>query len=148
MLAVGGVDLRTQRWSVRRTRLEQLAASWSAPLQVSPMTADVSEAREWLEILPEAMGVEGLVVKGAGLRYVGGRREWLKVKHRDTVEVIAGRYTATSELVMVGRTVVLTAAQPAELAAVLSPARRDHPWPDEISSQRRPGPDTPINPIG
>ena len=25
------------------------------------------------------MGIEGLVVKGAGLRYVGGRREWLKV---------------------------------------------------------------------
>jgi hypothetical protein len=47
--------------------------------------------------------------------------------------VIAGRYTATSGLVMVGRTVVLTAAQPAELGAVLKPARRDHPWPDEIN---------------
>ncbi|WP_405065021.1 hypothetical protein OG558_23995 [Kribbella sp. NBC_01510] len=79
VLAVGGVDLRTQRWSVRRSRLEQLAAGWSAPLQVSPVTADIGEAREWFEVLPEAMGVEGLVVKGAGLRYVGGRREWLKV---------------------------------------------------------------------
>ena len=50
--------------------------------------------------------------------------------------VIAGRYTETGELVMVGRTVVLTAAQSAELGAVLKPARRDHPWLDEISSQR------------
>jgi ATP-dependent DNA ligase len=30
LLAIGGVDLRTQRWSVRRTRLEQLAAGWAA----------------------------------------------------------------------------------------------------------------------
>ena len=29
VLAVGGVDLRTQRWSVRRTRLEQQAATWA-----------------------------------------------------------------------------------------------------------------------
>jgi hypothetical protein len=50
--------------------------------------------------------------------------------------VIAGRYTETGELVMVGRTVVLTAAQSAGLGAVLRPARRGHPWPDEISSQR------------
>ncbi|WP_405065024.1 hypothetical protein OG558_24010 [Kribbella sp. NBC_01510] len=50
--------------------------------------------------------------------------------------MIAGRYTETGVFVMVGRTVVLTAAQSAELGAVLKPARRDHPWPDEISSQR------------
>jgi ATP-dependent DNA ligase len=31
LLAVGGVDLRTQRWSARRRRLESLAA-WEAPL--------------------------------------------------------------------------------------------------------------------
>ncbi|TCN32125.1 ATP dependent DNA ligase-like protein [Kribbella orskensis] len=90
VLAAGGVDLRTQRWTVRRTRLEQLAVGWMAPLQLSPVTADLGEAREWFEILPDALGIEGLVVKGAGLRYVGGRREWLKVKHRDTVDVIVG----------------------------------------------------------
>jgi ATP-dependent DNA ligase len=28
LLAVGGVDLRTQRWSVRRQRLEQLSKGW------------------------------------------------------------------------------------------------------------------------
>ena len=80
LLAIGGVDLRTQLWSVRRTRLEQLAASsWAPPLQLSPMTADLNEAREWFEVLPEAIGVEALVVKGASTRYAGGRREWVKV---------------------------------------------------------------------
>ena len=78
LLAVAGVDLRTQRWTVRR-------AAWSSsppvggPLQLTPVTADLEEAREWFNVLPAAMGVEGLVVKGAATRYVGGRREWLKV---------------------------------------------------------------------
>lgn len=31
LLAVAGVDLRTQRWTVRRGRLEQLAGSFSPP---------------------------------------------------------------------------------------------------------------------
>jgi ATP-dependent DNA ligase len=150
LLAYGGIDLRTQRWTTRRSRLEQLATRWQLPLQLSPVTADIEEAREWFDVLPEAMGIEGLVVKGANSRYVGGRREWLKVKRRDTVEVIcggvigpidrpevviAGRYLG-DDLVVVGRTVPLTDAQSAELAAVLRPARDDHPWPDEISSQR------------
>jgi hypothetical protein len=74
----------------------------------------------------------------------------LKVKHRDTIEVIiggvlgpidkpevviAGRYRG-DELIQVGRTVPLTAAQSAELAAVLTPAAKDHPWPDEIGTSR------------
>ncbi|MEN3268139.1 hypothetical protein [Pseudonocardia sp.] len=79
LLAIGGVDLRTQRWSVRRTRLEQLATNWTLTLQLSPVTGDLEAAREWFDVLPAAMGVEGLVVKGANSRYVGGRREWLKV---------------------------------------------------------------------
>lgn len=80
LLAIAGVDLRTQRWTVRRTRLEQLAAGWVLPLQLSPVTADLEEAREWFEVLPEAMGIEGLVVKGASSRYTGSARGgWLKV---------------------------------------------------------------------
>jgi ATP-dependent DNA ligase len=75
LLAIGGVDLRTQRWTVRRRRLEQLALGWTSALQLSPVTDDIQEAREWFDVLPEAMGVEGLVVKGAASRYVGGRRE-------------------------------------------------------------------------
>jgi ATP-dependent DNA ligase len=36
LLAFGGVDLRTQRWTVRRRRLEELAGSWAPPLQLTP----------------------------------------------------------------------------------------------------------------
>jgi hypothetical protein len=56
--------------------------------------------------------------------------------------VIAGLYREAGELGQVGRTVPLTAAQSAQLGAVLSPARPDHPWPDEITSYRWGGRDS------
>ncbi|MEV4260565.1 ATP-dependent DNA ligase [Kribbella sp. NPDC049584] len=158
LLASGGVDLRTQRWTVRRQRLEQLAGSWVPPMQLTPVTDDLDEAREWFEVLPDAMGVEGLVIKGAATRYTPGRRDaWIKVKHRETREVIvggvlgsitrpevviAGAYDADGMLTVIGRTVPLKPEQSAQLAAVLKPAKRGHPWPDEISSQRWGGRDS------
>ncbi|MGZ0153747.1 ATP-dependent DNA ligase (plasmid) [Kribbella sp. WER1] len=148
VLAVAGVDLRTQRWTVRRQRLEQLATSWRPPLQLTPVTADPDEARLWFDTLA-TMGIEGLVAKGAGTRYVGGRRDWQKTRHRHSREivvggvvgpitqpevVIAGQYDEDGELIIVGRTGALSPAQSAQLAPHLSPAGADHPWPDEISA--------------
>jgi hypothetical protein len=81
----------------------------------------------------------------------------VKVKHRETREVIVGGvlgtithpevvitgiYTTDGELVVVGRTVALKPEQSAQLAAVLTPAASDHPWPDEITSYRWGGPDS------
>lgn len=37
-----------------------------------------------------AAGIEGLVVKGAAQAYEGGQRQWLKVKHRDVLDVVCG----------------------------------------------------------
>jgi ATP-dependent DNA ligase len=78
VLAIGGVDVRAMRWTVRRRRLESLGGRWVPPLQVSPVTADADEAREWLDAF-KSSGVEGLVVKGASTRYQPGRRDWVKV---------------------------------------------------------------------
>lgn len=158
LLALGGVDLRTQRWSVRRTRLDGVASAWSPPLQLSPVTSDVDEAKEWFDVLPAALGVEGLVVKGAASRYVGGRREWLRVKHRESVEAIAGAVTGSLDrpdslivgryrgktLEIVGRTVKLRDDQAAGLSKVLRLAGARHPWPDEISTQWHTSKRTPI----
>lgn len=77
LLATAGVDLRTQRWTVRRQRLETLAAAWRPPLQLTPVTDDLAEAELWFETLG-TMGIEGLVAKGAATRYVGGSRIWVK----------------------------------------------------------------------
>ncbi|MEV4267752.1 hypothetical protein [Kribbella sp. NPDC049584] len=78
VLAVGNVDVRPMRWTSRRGRLESLAVAWRPPLQLSPVTTQLAEAREWLEAF-KTSGVEGLVVKGASSRYQPGRREWVKV---------------------------------------------------------------------
>jgi ATP-dependent DNA ligase len=149
VLAAGGIDVRGRRLSRRRAALEELAAPWKPPMQLSPATTDLEEARRWFEDFRPA-GVEGLVAKGAGSRYAPGRREWLKVKSWETTEVLAGgvigpigapsqlvaaRYR-DGELVVVGRTSPLSPRQSAELAAVLTPARADHPWPDRIGTGR------------
>ncbi|TFV54048.1 ATP-dependent DNA ligase [Geodermatophilus sp. DF01-2] len=147
LLARGGADLRGRRLRERRAALEELAARWAPPMQLSPVTADPAEARRWSTDFRPA-GVEGLVAKGAGTRYAPGRREWLKVKSWETIEVVAGgvigpierpgqlvagRYR-DGELVVVGRTSPLSPAHSAELAAVLRPAAPDHPWPDRIGA--------------
>jgi ATP-dependent DNA ligase len=149
LLAADGTDLRGQRLTRRRADLETLAAGWAPPLQLSPATADPDEARRWFDDF-RAAGVEGLVAKGAGTRYAPGRREWLKVKSWETTEVLAGGVIGPlarpsqlvaglyrhGELVVVGRTSALSPRQAAELAAVLTAAADDHPWPDRIGTGR------------
>jgi hypothetical protein len=39
----------------------------------------LDEAREWFDVLPDAMGIEDLVVRGAATGYAGGQRGWVKV---------------------------------------------------------------------
>jgi ATP-dependent DNA ligase len=149
LLAAGGDDLRGRTYTRRRAALEELAARWAPPMQLSPVTADPVEARQWFDDFRPA-GVEGLVVKGAATRYAPGRRDWLKVKSWETTEVLAGGVIGPierpsqlvagrcmdGELVVVGRTSPLSPAQSAELAAVLRPAAGDHPWPDRIGTGR------------
>jgi hypothetical protein len=76
------------------------------------------------------------------------RGDWIKVKNRQSVEVIVGAVTGSidrpsaviggvlraGDLVDVGRTAELTRAQADELAATLTPAGGEHPWPDEIGT--------------
>lgn len=149
LLADGGTDLRRRPLRERRGVLEARAEDWSPPLQLSPVTDDETEARTWFTAYRPA-GIEGLVVKGAASRYTPGKRTWVKVKSRETTEVLVGGVTGTlarpesvvaglereGELVVVGRTTPLTSQQAAELADLLDPAGPGHPWPDEISSSR------------
>ncbi len=157
LLAVGDVDIRPMRWTVRRQRLEALATNWVPPLQLSPVTADVDEAREWLDAF-KSSGVEGLVVKGASSRYQPGRREWIKVKFRDTVDVIVGAVTGSLQrpevlvvgryrgkvLEVIGRTVQLKEDQSVAIGKLLKPAGPRHPWPDEIATHWGKGSKTPM----
>jgi ATP-dependent DNA ligase len=148
LLAVDGQDVRPQPLRVRRALLDELARDWTPPLQRSPVTTDEQLAQQWMRQYRPA-GIEGLVVKGAGTPYEPGRRRWVKVKGRESTEVvvgavvgpisaptavIAGLYQADGRLRMVGRSAVLTRGQAHTLARVLTAARADHPWPDSIAA--------------
>lgn len=92
VLAADGRDVRPLPLRERRAVLERLAAGWAPPLQVSPVTTSESQARAWFVDYRPA-GIEGLVVKAASGVYVPGRRDWVKVKSRETAEVIVGAVT-------------------------------------------------------
>jgi ATP-dependent DNA ligase len=146
VLAHEGTDQRRRTWSARRHVLETIAVEWFPPMQLSPVTSDPEQAQGWMRDLRPA-GVEGVVVKGARTRYAAGRRDWVKVKERETREVVvggvigplhrpealvAGLY-AGPELVIVGRSTALSDAQSRSLGALLQPPEGPHPWPDEVS---------------
>lgn len=147
ILAAGGRDLRALPYDERRRILEQTAIAWGPPLSVVEATDDTDEGRRWFEELPER-GIEGVVVKGGAQPHRGGKRDWIKVKHRDTFEVVAGAVTGTltqpgqlilgryegGELRIIGRTAPIKTAAARELVSLLRPAA-DHPWPSVISSR-------------
>lgn len=149
VLARDTTDLRPRPWTVRREQLVELAATWRPPLQLAPATEDPATAASWFAAYAEA-GVEGLVVKPVRSRYTPGRRTWVKVKHRQTYEMIVGgvlgplqrpdflvlgRYR-DGELIIVARSVRLGDAQAAAMANLLTPPTGIHPWPDHVSGGR------------
>jgi ATP-dependent DNA ligase len=76
-------------FSERRALLEEFASGWEPPLPFSPATTDPDEAARWFIDLPHT-AIEGLVIKGNDQPYTPGARSWLKLKHRETLEIICG----------------------------------------------------------
>jgi hypothetical protein len=147
LLAVAGTDTRALPLMDRRALLEELASGWTPPLNLSPATTDPATAATWFETMP-ATGIEGLVIKGRGQPYVGGERQWLKVKHRDTLDVICAAVTGPikrpetviagltidGKLRIVGRTSPLKGNTSQALGRLLVPSAADHPWPAEVKT--------------
>jgi hypothetical protein len=116
------------------------------PLNLSPVTADRDVAIEWFETYPAA-GIEGLVIKGGAQPYPADQRLWLKVKHRETVDVICGAVIGTrsspqeviagltidGELRIVGRTTLLSQSVRRALAPWLARLAGKHSWPAQVS---------------
>lgn len=147
VLAVLGRDVRALRLSDRRRLLEELAAGFVTPLQISPATLDRELALQWWDELAP-MGVEGIVAK-RDQPYRGGERSaWLKAKvyePSDAVvgavigprsrprQLVLGLYDRTGQLRVAGRTGPLTAAQSAAIAPFLHAPAASHPWPEEVT---------------
>jgi ATP-dependent DNA ligase len=147
VLTLDGDDVRPRPFDARRSLLEQLGKGWRPPLNLSPVTTEPSQVREWFDTYGVA-GVEGLVVKGGAQPYAGGNRDWLKVKRREVLDVVCAAVTgpidAPRELVaglpldgvlpIVGRTSLLSPAARRRLVPWLRPSTGEHPWPERISS--------------
>jgi ATP-dependent DNA ligase len=152
LLAADGEDLRGRSLVQRRRRLEELASSWSPPLELTPQTTDPAVARRWLADYAAApVGVEGIVMKRLNEGYKPGKRSWLKLRIRRTVEAIVGAVTGPVEaperlvlalpgraksLLVAGVTTPLRPAQSREVGALLRPADARHPWPPELPAGR------------
>ncbi|MDV2980532.1 UNVERIFIED_CONTAM: ATP-dependent DNA ligase [Actinomycetes bacterium ARC8] len=146
LLAVAGHDIRDTPLEKRRELLQQLAADWVPPLNLSPTTQDRAQALRWFEELHHT-GLEGLVVKSAAQSYQGGVRQWFKVKRRQSLDVVCAAVIGPmdrpqhvvaglpveGQLRIVGRSTVLPAKTSRELAAYLHPQQGPHPWPEVIT---------------
>lgn len=91
LLTDAGVDLRQRPLRARRERLEAFARSGldaGCPVDLSQVIdADVGHILE----SAEELGLEGVMAKRTGGRYVGQRsRSWLKLKFERTQEVVVG----------------------------------------------------------
>lgn len=147
LLQVAGTDTRGLAFQDRRDLLEELVSWWEPPLDLSPVTDNFDKATAWFEAMP-ASGIEGLVVKGNSQEYTGGERIWLKVKHRDTLDVVCAAVTGSMDrpttiiaglpingkLWIVGRSTTLKATASKSLGRLLSPPVAGHPWPAEVRS--------------
>ncbi|SJM55504.1 ATP-dependent DNA ligase LigC [Agrococcus casei LMG 22410] len=145
VLAVAHQDTRPLPLRDRRSLLTELAGEWQPPLHLSPVTEDETEAGEWFATLVQS-GIEGLVAKGAGQPYRGGERDWLKLKHRSTRDVICAAVIGTrerpeqlvlglpagEELRIVGRTSPLAPATARTLGKLLRELDGAHPWPGQV----------------
>jgi ATP-dependent DNA ligase len=148
LLALDDRDLREDAFFHRRAELERALEGVSAPIHLTPLTADPTTARAWFERF-EGAGLDGVVAKAAAGPYLPGQRAMWKVKHERTGDfVVAGFrwYQANGAVVgslMLGlydgprlQHVGVIGAFPAdqrrvlvdELAPYLDPV--DHPWAD------------------
>jgi ATP-dependent DNA ligase len=145
LLQLDGQELLHVPYGERRARLEQLFTdrSLSAPWTLCPETTEVATAHEWLASWTQVPGVEGLVIRGSGQRYLPGARALYKVRRRDTTEAVIGAITGTvrqPQTLVLGRLDQTGALRPVarstplrpdaarDLAQRLTPAGHGHPW--------------------
>jgi ATP-dependent DNA ligase len=123
VLEINGQALLHAPDGERRAQLERLFTDrgLGAPWTLCSETAEAA-AQEWLTSWTQVAGVEGLVIRGSGQRYLPGARALSKVCHRDTTEAVIGAVTGTRrrpQTLVLGRL---------DEAGALRPAGTRHPW--------------------
>ena len=93
LLAVGDEDVTGAPFVERRERLETLFEGMAkgAPLHLTRVTRDATEARDWFTRF-EGAGLDGVVAKALASPYSPGKRTMLKIKHKRTAEAVVTGY--------------------------------------------------------
>jgi ATP-dependent DNA ligase len=168
LLCEGERDLRSVPFEERRRRLENMIASASPPLHLTPATQDVNTAQDWFRRF-EGAGLDGVIAKPKSVGYESDKRVMLKIKHsrdcdcvvagfrwhkkgdRDLIgSLLLGLYDDGGALQHVGVCASFTMEKRRELVKFLAPYRKnalvDHPWKGwadhgeaESGSHRMPG---------
>ncbi len=155
LLALDSEDLTATPFAERRRRLETVLTGAAPPLHLTPITDDVSTARDWFTRF-EGAGLDGVIAKRADGEYEPGKRGWVKVKHQRTADMVVagfrwhkdgagvgslmlGLYDDAGNLNSVGVASSFTAKQRAALVDELAPLRANalegHPWAEWANAE-------------
>jgi ATP-dependent DNA ligase len=91
VLAHGGENCMSRPYDERRRLLEQLHADLGGQWYLTPVTSDLEEAERWFHEY-EAAGCDGIICKQTDQPYVEDKRNWIKWKHRRTIDCVVGGY--------------------------------------------------------
>lgn len=91
VLAHDGESTLGLAYEERRRLLEQIYIDLGESWYLTPVTADLEEARLWFDDF-EAAGCDGIICKQTDQPYVEDKRNWIKWKHRRSVDCVVGGY--------------------------------------------------------
>ena len=91
VLAHGGEDWMARPYAERRVLLEQIYSGLGDKWFLTPVTEDLEQADRWFHEY-EAAGCDGIICKQADQPYVEDKRNWIKWKHRRTIDCVVGGY--------------------------------------------------------
>ena len=101
LLAERGESLVETPYAARRTRLEGLCGGLGEPWHLTPVTGDFDTATRWFHEF-EAAGCDGIICKRAEGSYRQDKREWIKWKHRRSIDCVIGGYRVHKDGAKVG----------------------------------------------
>lgn len=97
LLAEGDQSLMETPQGVRRQRLERLLTGVGKPVYVTPSTTDRKLAEEWF-VRFEGAGLDGVIAKRTDQPYRPKVRDFVKIKHQRTADVVVGGFRWAKDL--------------------------------------------------
>ena len=91
LLALGDQDYTGRPFTERRAALESALAGVTAPIHLTPVTADRDVAQRWFTEL-EGAGLDGVIAKPLAGIYEPDKRVMFKIKHERTADCVVAGY--------------------------------------------------------